>query len=110
MTARPEILTHPLLAGAGLAHGFGQLDSKGPADVIRPVQQHGTEVATVRGVGDTDPGHAQTDQQGDSVDSPDLANSDFFALDNGYSDSHFAHGLCEYREEPCQCYEPIVLG
>jgi copper oxidase (laccase) domain-containing protein len=54
----PEFLTHPLLSDAGIAHGFGQLGSREPADVIRPVQQHGSEVAFVHGVGDTDPADA----------------------------------------------------
>ena len=58
MNEPPEFLTHPLLSDACVAHGFGQVGSREPADVIRPVQQHGTEVAHVRGVDDTNPGHA----------------------------------------------------
>jgi len=58
MNAPPEILTHPLLAGAGLAHGFGQLGSPQPADVIRPIQQHGREVAVAGDGGSIDPGEA----------------------------------------------------
>jgi YfiH family protein len=58
MNESPEFLTHPLLSDACVAHGFGQLDSREPADVIRPIQQHGTEVAFVRDGSDTDPGHA----------------------------------------------------
>jgi YfiH family protein len=58
MNRPPGFLTHPLLSDARVAHGFGQLGSKEPADLIRPIQQHGTEVAYVRGVGDTNPGHA----------------------------------------------------
>jgi YfiH family protein len=58
MNAPPELLTHPLLSDAGVAHGFGQLGSPQPAGVIRPVQQHGREVAFVRDGGDTGLGNA----------------------------------------------------
>ena len=58
MSQSPEFLTHPLLSDAGVAHGFGQLDSKVPDDVIRPIQEHGTEVAFVHDTGDTDAAHA----------------------------------------------------
>ena len=58
MSQSPEFLTHPLLSDAGVAHGFGQLDSKAPDDVIRPIQEHGTEVAFVHDAGDTDAAHA----------------------------------------------------
>jgi YfiH family protein len=54
----PGFLTHPLLADARIAHGFGQLGAREPAEVLRPVQQHGTEVAFVHREADTDPGHA----------------------------------------------------
>ena len=39
-------------------HGFGQRGSPNPVDVIRPVQQHGTEVAFVRDGVKTDAGQA----------------------------------------------------
>jgi hypothetical protein len=58
MNTTPELLTHPLLSDAGVAHGFGQLGSLEPAGVIRPVQQHGTEVAFVCEGCDTYPGQA----------------------------------------------------
>jgi hypothetical protein len=58
MSQSPEFLTHPLLSDSGVAHGFGQLDSKAPDGVIRPIQEHGTEVAFVHDAGDTDPAHA----------------------------------------------------
>jgi len=58
MNASPELLTHPLLSDAGVAHGFGQLGSPQPPGVIRPVQQHGREVAFVRDESETDPGKA----------------------------------------------------
>jgi YfiH family protein len=58
MNQSPEFLTHPLLSDACVAHGFGQLGSKEPDDVIRPIQEHGTEVAFVHHAGDTDPAHA----------------------------------------------------
>jgi hypothetical protein len=58
MNAPPEFLTHPFLSDAGVAHGFGQRGSPEPDGVIRPVQQHGTEVAFVRDGHDTDPGPA----------------------------------------------------
>jgi YfiH family protein len=58
MNAPPELLTHPLLADAGVAHGFGQLGSPQPDGVIRPVQQHGREVAVVGDGGGIDPGEA----------------------------------------------------
>ena len=58
MNQSPEFLTHPLLSDAGVAHGFGQLGSKEPDDVIRPIQEHGTEVAFVHDVGDPDAAHA----------------------------------------------------
>jgi YfiH family protein len=51
-------LTHPLLTDARVAHGFGQLGTQPPADVIRPVQRHGREVALVCDGTDTDPGDA----------------------------------------------------
>jgi hypothetical protein len=58
MNGGDDFLTHPLLCGAGVAHGFGQLGSKEPPGVVRPVQVHGNGVALVRLEGDTDPGHA----------------------------------------------------
>lgn len=58
MNAPPESLTHPLFSDAGIAHEFGQLGSREPDRVIRPSQQHGTEVAFVRDAADRDPGQA----------------------------------------------------
>jgi YfiH family protein len=58
MNAPPESLTHPLFSDAGIAHEFGQLGSREPDRVIRPVQQHGSEVAFVHDAADTDPGQA----------------------------------------------------
>jgi YfiH family protein len=58
MNAPPGSLTHPLLADAGIAHGFGQLGARQPAEVIRPVQQHGREVAVVRDGSGIDPAEA----------------------------------------------------
>jgi len=58
MSETGDFLTHPLLCDAGIAHGFGQLGSKEPPGVVRPVQQHGNRVAFVRFESDTDPGHA----------------------------------------------------
>ena len=58
MSQSPGFLTHPLLSDARVAHGFGQVGSTDPAGVVRPIQQHGTEVACVLDVVDTDPGHA----------------------------------------------------
>ena len=58
MNQPPGFLTHPLLSDARVAHGFGQLGSREPADLIRPIQQHGVEVAYVCDRGDTDPGNA----------------------------------------------------
>lgn len=58
MSASPELLTHPLLAKIGVAHGFGELGAPQPAEVIRPVQQHGSEVAVVGEGGRIDPGEA----------------------------------------------------
>ncbi len=58
MNQPPGFLTHPLLSDVRVAHGFGQLGSKEPADLIRPIQEHGTEVACVQGMDDTDPCHA----------------------------------------------------
>jgi YfiH family protein len=58
MSATSEVLTHPLLSDAGVAHGFGRRDSMEPVGVIRPVQQHSAEVAFVCEGGNTDPGPA----------------------------------------------------
>jgi YfiH family protein len=58
MSESSDFLTHPLLCDAGVAHGFGQLGSKEPPGVVRPVQVHGSGVALVRFEGDTNPGHA----------------------------------------------------
>ena len=58
MNQPPGFLTHPLLSDVRVAHGFGQLGSREPADLIRPIQEHGTEVAWVQRVDDTDAGHA----------------------------------------------------
>jgi purine-nucleoside/S-methyl-5'-thioadenosine phosphorylase / adenosine deaminase len=38
-------LRHPLLAGCGVAHGFGLRDSPEPAGLLRPRQVHGAQVA-----------------------------------------------------------------
>jgi YfiH family protein len=40
------MLTHPLLARAGVAHGFGVRGAPEPAGLLRPRQVHGREVAT----------------------------------------------------------------
>ena len=58
MNRPPGFLTHPLLSNVRVAHGFGQLGSGEPADLIRPIQEHGREVVWVQGVDDTDPAHA----------------------------------------------------
>ena len=58
MREAPEFLTHPLLSDARVDHGFGQLGSREPAEVLRPVQQHGTEVAFVQDGVEADPGDA----------------------------------------------------
>jgi YfiH family protein len=58
VSATAEVLTHPLLSDAGVAHGFGRIGSPEPPGVVLPVQQHGKEVAFVREGGNTDPGRA----------------------------------------------------
>jgi YfiH family protein len=45
MTGRP--LRHALLDAIGVEHGFGVRDAATRNDILRPVQVHGTEVATV---------------------------------------------------------------
>jgi YfiH family protein len=46
--AIPEVLRHPLLARAGVVHGFGVRGSEAPAGTLRPRQVHGAEVARIR--------------------------------------------------------------
>jgi YfiH family protein len=58
VSAAPACLTHPLLSDTGVAHGFGRIGARPPDRVIRPVQEHGAEVAFVRDLGDSDPGRA----------------------------------------------------
>ncbi len=41
-------LTHPLLRGRGVAHGFGVRGAAGPADPCRPRQVHGARVVSAR--------------------------------------------------------------
>ena len=40
-------LRHPLLEAIGVPHGFGVRDGESPPKVLRPLQVHGTAVATV---------------------------------------------------------------
>lgn len=58
MSESPEFLTHRLLSDAGVDHGFGQLGSREPGDVLRPVQRHGSEVAFIHDGVDAGPGDA----------------------------------------------------
>lgn len=58
MNSAPECLTHAFLSDTGVAHGFGRIGAQPPDRVIRPDQEHGTEVALVRELSDSDPGRA----------------------------------------------------
>lgn len=58
MSELREPLTHPILVSAGVAHAFGQLGTPEPPDVIRPIQEHGTDVAVLRDAREPDAGHA----------------------------------------------------
>jgi len=45
--ARPHFITHPLLAGVGVEHGFGTREADAPENLVRPRQVHGVAVARV---------------------------------------------------------------
>jgi YfiH family protein len=47
-----------MLSRVGVAHAFGQLGSAEPEGVIRPIQQHGTDVAVLCDESDAGAGHA----------------------------------------------------
>jgi len=53
-----ESLTHPLLQAWGIAHGFGVRGGPEPERVVRPRQQHGSEIAYADPRGAARPGDA----------------------------------------------------